>query len=57
MAKNIKYNKDFEHYQPSKFKLKRKKILAIGLLSTTLLSGCNRTMFDTKYGFNQALVL
>ena len=48
---------DFNIYKNNKFSLNKKKVLALGILSTSLLTGCNRTMFDTKYGFNQALIL
>lgn len=32
-------------------------ILGIMISSTLLLSGCNYTMFDTKYTFNKAIIL
>lgn len=38
-------------------KLKLSSLLLCGLLSTNLLTGCNRTVFDTKYGFDKALIL
>ena len=37
-------------------KRNKRKLLA-GLLTTSLLlTGCNRTLFDTKYGFNKAII-
>ncbi len=43
-------------------KIRNKKVklgclLAAGTLAATLLTGCNRTVFDTKYAFDKALVL
>lgn len=40
-------------------KIKKSKVcsfLLAGVLTSTLLTGCNRTILDTKYGFDKALV-
>lgn len=52
----IKVNTTNIKKQKSK-KLKLSSFLLCGLLSTNLLTGCNRTVFDTKYGFDKALIL
>lgn len=52
----IKINTTNIKKQKSK-KLKLSSFLLCGLLSTNLLTGCNRTVFDTKYGFDKALIL
>lgn len=53
---SFKFNKKAFENRKSKMKVSRNAILA-GLLATSLsLSGCNRTMFDTKYGFDKALI-
>lgn len=52
----IKVNTTNIKKQKSK-KLKLSSFLLCGLLSTNLLTGCNRTIFDTKYGFDKALIL
>lgn len=39
-----------------KAKLNRKSVITGCLIFSLLLSGCNRSVFDTKYGFNRALV-
>lgn len=41
-------------------KRKRTKVASLllsGALATTLLTGCNKTIVDTKYGFDKALIL
>lgn len=41
-------------------KIKRTKVTSLllsGVLATSLLTGCNKTMVDTKYGFDKALIL
>jgi len=54
---NISYNKDNIKKLNGKAKLYKRNILA-GILSMSfLLSGCNKTIFDTKYGFNKSLIL
>ena len=43
-----------------KFKNNWKRATSVvlsGLLISTLLTGCNRTAFDTKYGFDKAVIL
>lgn len=52
----IKVNTTNIKKQKSK-KLKLSSFLLCGLLSTNILTGCNRTVFDTKYGFDKALIL
>ena len=36
--------------------LSKKAILSGTLSISLLLSGCNKTVFDTKYGFNKSLI-
>lgn len=52
----VKCFEDLNRFKKDKFKVNKGKAVAFCLLSTTLLTSCNRTMFDTKYGFNQALI-
>jgi len=53
----IKFNSNSIKKLKGKIKLDRKCLL-IGLVtSSLLLTGCNKTMFDTKYGFDKALIL
>ena len=40
-----------------KIKLSKTAVLAGVLATTLLLSGCNKTVLDTKYGFNKALIM
>ena len=40
----------------SKINLSRKAILSGTLSLSLLLSGCNKTIFDTKYGFDKSLI-
>lgn len=52
----IKLNSD--NIKKLKNKGKRASCLILsGLLTTTLLTGCNMTMLDTKFGFDKALIL
>ncbi len=55
-SKNIKkYNENNKNTKNSK-KRRICSLILTGTLATTLLSGCNRTIFDTKYGFDKALI-
>jgi len=55
----INFNKksiDLINKMNGKWKINKTGIIA-GVLSTSLLfSGCNKTIFDTKYGFNKSLI-
>lgn len=53
----IKFNKKTIENKNRKMKVSRKAILTGMLTMTIVLSGCNKTMFDTKYGFDKALIL
>ena len=55
----INFNRRNMEKLNSKGKLQRKGVMAgtLALGLSVLLSGCNKTIFDTKYGFDKALVL
>lgn len=52
----INYNRENVEKLEGKGKVTRRGLLASILCFSLLLSGCNRTMFDTKYGFDKALI-
>ena len=56
----INFNRENIEKLGGRGKLTRKGLtgvaLSLMLILTLLLSGCNRSMFDTKYGFDQALI-
>lgn len=54
---NIKYNKKNIEKLGNKNKICKKRILAGTILLSFLLTGCNKSVFDTKYGFNKSLIL
>ena len=52
----VNFNKKNVEKLNGKGKVIRSGLIA-GILSfSLLLSGCNKTMFDTKYGFDKALI-
>lgn len=52
----IKFNED--NIKKLRNKTKRLGTLALsGVLSLSLLTGCNKSLLDTKFGFNKALIL
>lgn len=53
----IKFNEEAIQRLKGKAKISRNLALTGVLTSSLILSGCNRTMFDTKYGFDKALIL
>ena len=54
---SFKFNKKAIEKRKGNFKVSKKAILAGVLTMSLALSGCNKTMFDTKYGFDKALIL
>lgn len=53
----VKFNSNSVKILNKKTKLKKSCLLAGIISSTLLLTGCNKTMFDTKYGFDKVLIL
>lgn len=52
----VKYNSEKIKELNNKFKLNKTAILSGALSLTLLLTGCNKTIFDTKYGFDKSLI-
>lgn len=52
----INFNRDNVEKLDGKGKVTRRGILAGILCVSLLLSGCNRTVFDSKYGFDKVLI-
>lgn len=52
----INFNREKVEELEGKGKVTRRDILAGILCVSLLLSGCNRTVFDSKYGFDKALI-
>lgn len=52
----INFNRENVEKLEGKGKVSRRGLFAGVLCLSLLLSGCNRTMFDTKYGFDKALI-
>ena len=52
----VNFNRENIEKLEGKCKVTGRKLLAGILCVSFLLSGCNRTMFDTKYGFDKALI-
>ena len=53
----INFNQENIEKLDGKGKVSKPVFLAGVLCFSMLLSGCNRTIFDTKYGFNKALIM
>lgn len=53
----INFNNKKINNVKGKMKLSKTAVLAGVLATTLLLSGCNKTVLDTKYGFNKALIM
>ena len=53
----IKSNKDSIKKLNNNYKLTKTAIFTGVLTTTLLLTGCNQTVLDTKYGFDKALIL
>lgn len=53
----VNFNKKSISGLGGKSKINKKGMVAGLLCLPLLLSGCNKTMFDTKYGFDKALIL
>ena len=52
----INFNRDNIEKLNNKGKVSKTGVLAGLLCFSLLLTGCNRTVFDTKYGFDKALI-
>ena len=52
----VKYNSEKIKELNNKIKLNKTAILSGALSLTLLLTGCNKTIFDTKYGFDKSLI-